>query len=150
MSKMSVKRKLLEAEPMFFLDLDGFTSVNDVLSTPPVSESCRERCGAPRRARSGLTNSSGRLGRPCELSQNAVTGDTAARLGGDEFVVLCEDTDAVHAAIVRDRLRSAAAEPFAVAGRQVGLTAAVGVIVHDSATGGAGAAGPTPEAAATS
>jgi GGDEF domain-containing protein len=40
--------------------------------------------------------------------------------------VLCEDTEARHAASIADRLRAAAAEPFLIGDTQVCLSAAVG------------------------
>ena len=109
---------------LFFLDLNEFKSVNDMHGHAAGDEVLRE-FGARLTA----------LLRP---------GDTAARLGGDEFVVLCENTDAQQAAVIGDRLRSAAATPFTIAGGQVFLTAAVGLTVYDS-QGAASAAGPDPE-----
>jgi diguanylate cyclase (GGDEF)-like protein/PAS domain S-box-containing protein len=53
--------------------------------------------------------------------------DTAARLGGDEFAVLCVDVDPHQCAKIAERLRAAAAEPFAIDGRSISLTAAVGI-----------------------
>lgn len=91
---------------LFYLDLDGFKAVNDRFghdAGDAVLIELAERIGA--------------LLRP---------DDTAARLGGDEFVVLCEDTEPRHAAAIADRLRSAAAQPFHIAGATVTLSAAVG------------------------
>jgi len=57
-------------------------------------------------------------------------GSTLARLGGDEFNVLLEDiADASDAIRVAERLRSALEKPFEVDGRQVFVSATVGITV---------------------
>jgi diguanylate cyclase (GGDEF)-like protein/PAS domain S-box-containing protein len=54
--------------------------------------------------------------------------DTAARLGGDEFVLLCEDLrDPPGVGAVVTRVLDALAPPITVAGRQIRVTASVGV-----------------------
>jgi diguanylate cyclase (GGDEF)-like protein len=54
---------------------------------------------------------------------------TAARLGGDEFVVLLEDLcDPADALLVTDRLLTALADPYVLAGHQVWSTASIGVV----------------------
>ncbi len=52
--------------------------------------------------------------------------DSLGRFGGDEFVVVCEGTDPSHALFVADRLHRALAEPIALDGRQVLVTASIG------------------------
>jgi diguanylate cyclase (GGDEF)-like protein/PAS domain S-box-containing protein len=55
-------------------------------------------------------------------------GDTTARLGGDEFAILLEDLPDEAAAIVTaNRLSEALIAPFVVMGRQLTVTATVGV-----------------------
>ncbi|MDP8970247.1 MAG: EAL domain-containing protein [Actinomycetota bacterium] len=62
--------------------------------------------------------------------------DTAARLGGDEFVVLCEDLVAPDDAVtVAVRIAAALDRPFVLDGRELVVTASVGVATsggHDS------------------
>jgi diguanylate cyclase (GGDEF)-like protein len=55
--------------------------------------------------------------------------DTAARLGGDEFVVLLEDVQSVDEAVaVADRIAEAFRTPFAVVGREVYVSASIGIV----------------------
>lgn len=62
------------------------------------------------------------------LEASVRPADTVARLGGDEFTILVEDLNSTDEAIVvvRRLLRNLA-EPFKVAGREVFITASVGV-----------------------
>jgi len=55
--------------------------------------------------------------------------DTVARFGGDEFVVLTEVHDADEALALANRLRRAVATPISVEGRDLVVTASVGVVV---------------------
>ncbi len=55
-------------------------------------------------------------------------GDTTARLGGDEFAILLEDlSDEAAAIVTANRLSEALLAPFVVMGRQLTVTATVGV-----------------------
>jgi len=57
-------------------------------------------------------------------------GDTAGRFGGDEFVVVCEDeADETRALALADRIAEALAVPCWVAGRQMTLSASIGIAV---------------------
>src|SRR5439155_17053370 len=61
--------------------------------------------------------------------------DTVARLGGDEFVVLCEDMGGRAELLeVADRLRAAIAAPVVITGRQLFVTASVGLAASGSVT----------------
>ncbi|GAA3564882.1 hypothetical protein GCM10022419_051940 [Nonomuraea rosea] len=92
-----------------FLDLDGFTSVNDSV---------------------GHASGDYLLGQAARRLRSAVRADdTLARWGGDEFAVLVETGgDAQVAVDLAERLvRAVSQEPFRVADRDVALTASVGV-----------------------
>ena len=93
---------------VLFLDLDGFKAVNDTLG-----HDAGDRL---------LVEIAGRLRRTIRSS------DTAARFGGDEFLVLCEHLageDEVEQ--LAARVCDAIAEPYALEGGDVHLTASVGV-----------------------
>jgi diguanylate cyclase (GGDEF)-like protein len=63
-------------------------------------------------------------------------GETVARLGGDEFGVLLEDVpSSEEAARTAERLREALARPVALSGREVFLSASVGVACAIPGTG---------------
>ncbi len=55
-------------------------------------------------------------------------GDTAGRFGGDEFVVVCEDqVEQERALMLADRLATSLAVPFWVAGREMTISASIGI-----------------------
>ncbi len=92
-----------------FLDLDGFTAVNDSVGHHAGDLLIAQ---AARRLRS-----------------IAPAHDTVVRWGGDEFAIIAEDAATAQDVVeLAERLeRSIAAEPFQVAGRDISLTASVGV-----------------------
>jgi diguanylate cyclase (GGDEF)-like protein len=93
---------------VLFIDLDNFKVVNDSLGHNAGDRLLVE------------------LGR--RLRDAIRPSDTIARFGGDEFVVLCEDIDEAHDAVcVGERIVAAAAEPFQLDGREMFVTASVGV-----------------------
>ncbi len=53
--------------------------------------------------------------------------DTVARLGGDEFAVICEDTVAVDAAAVADRIQDALGRPIDLDGEHLYASASIGI-----------------------
>ncbi len=61
------------------------------------------------------------------IKHAARASDTVARLGGDEFMVLCEDTDAVAAGALAQRIVDAFQEPVESEGRELRITASIGV-----------------------
>ncbi|MFI7639609.1 putative bifunctional diguanylate cyclase/phosphodiesterase [Nonomuraea sp. NPDC049400] len=94
---------------VIFLDLDGFTSVNDSV---------------------GHASGDYLLGQAARRLRGAVrVDDTLARWGGDEFAVLVETGGEAQVAVdLAERLvRAVSQEPFRVADRDVALTASVGV-----------------------
>ncbi|GAA3123586.1 hypothetical protein GCM10010466_13080 [Planomonospora alba] len=96
-----------------FLDLDGFTSVNDSV---------------------GHASGDYLLGQAARRLRAAVRADdTLARWGGDEFAVLLEaGADAQTAVDLAELLvHTVSSEPFRVADRDVALTASVGVAFAD-------------------
>jgi len=96
---------------VIFLDLDGFTAVNDLVGHGAGDLVLAQ---AARRLRAIV---------PAQ--------ETVARWGGDEFAVLVENAQsAQEIAELAERLVAAiAGEPFQVAEREVGLTASAGVAV---------------------
>ncbi|HSR84644.1 MAG TPA: GGDEF domain-containing protein [Streptosporangiaceae bacterium] len=96
-----------------FVDLDGFTAINDSVGHGAGDLVLAQ---AGRRLR-GLVHAL----------------DTVARWGGDEFAVLIESASSPQEIVdVAERLAGAiAAKPFQVAGREVSITASVGVAFAD-------------------
>lgn len=101
---------------VIFLDLDGFTSVNDSV---------------------GHASGDYLLGQAARRLRGAVrVDDTLARWGGDEFAVLVETGGEAQVAVdLAERLvRAVSQEPFRVADRDVALTASVGVAFTEDDT----------------
>ena len=93
---------------VLFLDLDRFKVVNDSLGHQAGDQLLE-----------AVARGSTRALRP---------GDTVARLGGDEFTVLLEDiAEPREATIVAERVQEALGEPFAIAGRELVVSAAIGI-----------------------
>ena len=103
---------------VIFLDLDGFTAVNDLIGHGAGDLVIAQ---AARRLRSVV---------PAQ--------DTVARWGGDEFAVLMENAAGAQEIIeLAERLAGVVAgEPFKVAERDIGLTASVGVALADGSAPG--------------
>jgi diguanylate cyclase (GGDEF)-like protein/PAS domain S-box-containing protein len=93
---------------VLFLDLDDFKAVNDSLGHVAGDTLLR---GVGARVRDALAPS-----------------HTVARLGGDEFAILFEEVAGVASAVdTADRLVAALQAPFDVEGREVFVTASVGI-----------------------
>jgi len=108
------ERRSLEAA-VLFLDIDRLKWVNDSLGHAAGDQL--------------LVDVAGRLKgvlRP---------DDTVARFGGDEFVVLCEELGSPGEALcVAERLREALATPFQLRGREICLTASIGIALASTST----------------
>jgi len=110
-----VRTSVKEEVALLFIDLDRFKSVNDDLGHDVGDELLRVVSD--------------------RLAGALRTIDVVARLGGDEFVVLCPGLGRAEAEEVALRLlRTVSTTPVVVAGRQIEVTASVGVTV---ATGSA-------------
>jgi diguanylate cyclase (GGDEF)-like protein len=93
---------------VFFIDLDRFKAVND-RHGHQIGDNL-------------LVAVAGRL---IDMLR---PGDSAARLSGDEFAVVCEDLDSsVEASRIASRLAAGLAEPFQVSGRELNVTASIGM-----------------------
>jgi len=93
---------------VLFIDLDGFRTINDTLGHP-VGDTA-------------LTKVSERL------TAIVRPGDTLARIGGDEFVMLCAGTDGARGATaVARRILDAFAQPFVLEGREIDISASIGI-----------------------
>ncbi len=101
-----------------FVDLDGFTAVNDSIGHAGGDQVLAQ---AARRLRAGV-----------------LADDTVARWGGDEFAVLMESATDVQTVVdLGERLlRALAGEPYRVADRGIVLTASVGIAFAETGVGG--------------
>jgi diguanylate cyclase (GGDEF)-like protein len=96
------------AVSVLFMDLDRFKLINDSLGHSAGDEFLVEV---------------GRRLRACLRDE-----DTIARLGGDEFGILIEEVTNLSGPIgVAERITDALGEPFTFAGREVALTASIGI-----------------------
>jgi diguanylate cyclase (GGDEF)-like protein len=94
-----------------FIDLDGFKQVNDTLGHAAGDEVLQ---AAARRLESVVRES-----------------DTVSRHGGDEFLVLlAEVAQRSDATLIADKMSAAIAAPLQVDGREIRLSASIGVAVY--------------------
>jgi diguanylate cyclase (GGDEF)-like protein/PAS domain S-box-containing protein len=94
---------------VLFLDLDNFKTINDSLGHVAGDRLL--------------------VAAAVRLAASVRTSDTVARLGGDEFAVLIEDANAELGGLAADRITAALREPFAVEGKEVVVTASLGIAV---------------------
>ena len=99
------------ASAVLFLDLDGFKEINDSLG---------HACGDIL-----LTLVAQRLRASVRPS------DMVARLGGDEFAILLEGAQQVDAHALAARILASLTSPFVVDGREVYITASIGIASTD-------------------
>ncbi len=99
---------------VMFIDLDGFKAINDTLGHGAGDEVLVQTA---RRLTSAVRSS-----------------DTVARLAGDEFTVILENlADPADAAWLAEKILQAMRAPFTLGAAQSGVTASVGLVLHDSA-----------------
>jgi Amt family ammonium transporter len=103
----------LDQVAVLFIDVDDFKEVNDSLGHDSGDQLL---IAVAERLRGCLRVS-----------------DTAARLGGDDFAVLLEDTYGEGEIFaVADRILEAIAQPFAIEGRELTVSASIGVAIDPS------------------
>ncbi|WP_418117595.1 EAL domain-containing protein [Variovorax sp. 350MFTsu5.1] len=96
---------------VMFVDLDRFKHINDTLGHG-VGDEMIKTCG--KRLRKLLHDS-----------------DVVARFGGDEFVLLMENLDSANdAAVLAEKVLDRCAEPFIIEGRELHVSASVGVSIY--------------------
>lgn len=111
----ALARSRRSAEPLTVMlaDIDGFKQVNDSLGHDAGDRLLQE---VAQRFRNSVRAS-----------------DTVARFGGDEFAVLLEGVDDRQTAATADRLLENLRRPIEVAGRELVLTASIGVVMRAGA-----------------
>lgn len=95
---------------VLFIDLDDFKSVNESIGREGGEEML---IAVAKRIGNGLR-----------------AADTAARVGGGEFAVLLEEADHARPARIAARLLRLIAQPFQIHGKEVRVTASVGIALH--------------------
>jgi diguanylate cyclase (GGDEF)-like protein/PAS domain S-box-containing protein len=101
---------------VLFLDLDDFKTINDSLGHARGDELLRAAA--------------------TRISSILRPSDTAARLGGDEFALLIEMVDPERdPEMIAERILEALELPFPIAGRELRVTASVGVAIWSETTG---------------
>ncbi|MDP9606454.1 UNVERIFIED_ORG: diguanylate cyclase (GGDEF)-like protein [Variovorax paradoxus] len=96
---------------VLFVDLDRFKHINDTLGHGAGDEMIRI-CGE-------------------RLTAMLNGTDVVARFGGDEFVLLLEDLDSANdAAVLAEKVLACCAEPFVIEGRELHVSASVGVSIY--------------------
>ena len=109
-------RRRHEHVAVLFLDLDRFKVINDTLGHTVGDQL--------------LVEVSNRLG------SSLRPGDTVARLGGDEFGLLLEDVaDAETAELVALRIEAELAKPLHFEGREIFITASIGIALSSARLG---------------
>src|SRR5579863_7568296 len=106
------RERMQEGLAVLFLDLDNFKTVNDSLG-----HAAGDRLLVAAAVRLGV----------CVRA-----ADTVARLGGDEFAVLIEDASGDLASVAAERITAALRAPFELEGKEVFVTASLGIAFAES------------------
>jgi diguanylate cyclase (GGDEF)-like protein/PAS domain S-box-containing protein len=94
---------------ILMLDLDGFKGVNDVFGHLAGDRLLRDVANC--------------------LSHCVRPGDTVCRAGGDEFLILAEDVECLEDVVrMAERILESLIRPFEVDGRQLSISASVGIV----------------------
>jgi diguanylate cyclase (GGDEF)-like protein/PAS domain S-box-containing protein len=114
---LAAARRHARPVAVLFLDLDDFKTINDSLGHATGDELLRAVA--------------------IRLAGVVRVTDTAARLGGDEFAVLLEimDDAEADADTVAERMLEALRVPFEIGGRELRITASVGLAKSDGTVG---------------
>jgi PAS domain S-box-containing protein len=118
---------------VLFMDLDGFKNINDTLGHgigDQVLQSAAQRLRDSLRTGDPIVRS---LTREDLVSLHAAKKPdiTLARLGGDEFTALLTGIDRIEDALpVAQRLAQSMRVPFVLDGREIGLTASIGIACY--------------------
>ena len=106
------RRRAGDQTGVFFIDLDGFKSVNDTLGHAAGDRLLRQVAG--------------------RLATIIRPQDTLGRLSGDEFVIVCEALTEDHLVVaIADRLGEALRVPFDIDAEQFLVTASVGIALAE-------------------
>jgi diguanylate cyclase (GGDEF)-like protein/PAS domain S-box-containing protein len=108
--EQALSREAAAPLAVLYVDLDDFKTVNDGLGHVAGDALLRAVAG--------------------RLSGCVRGQDTAARLGGDEFGILLDGIDVDAAVDIAHRISGALNEPFVVEGRQLHVTATVGLVAR--------------------
>jgi diguanylate cyclase (GGDEF)-like protein/PAS domain S-box-containing protein len=109
--ELAQARRAKQTVGLLFLDLDGFKSVNDTLGHD-VGDVLLKAVAQ-------------------RLVGSVRASDTIARLGGDEFTVILHDLNPVAgAAVVAEKILHTLSQPFVLEGREVSVTASIGITVY--------------------
>src|SRR5437588_5158538 len=101
---------------VLFLDLDRFKWINDSLGHAAGDQLLVQVAA--------------------RLTSATRSGDSVARFGGDEFVVLCDELEGEwEARAIAERLDAALGDHFGVEGRDMTVTASIGIVTTASASG---------------
>ncbi len=96
---------------LLFLDLDGFKQINDTLGHVAGDDALQRVA--------------------LRLGQAVREADTVSRYGGDEFLILLNEvSQAADAAVIAGKLLAAVAEPVLAGGRELRLTASIGISIY--------------------
>jgi diguanylate cyclase len=95
---------------LLLLDLDNFKVVNDTLG---------------HQTGDALLMAASR-----RLMGNLRSGDVICRIGGDEFAVILQALNAQHGDVIADKLLNALALPFDIEGREIYVSASIGISTY--------------------